>query len=100
MTKVSGDMGYRSSVLPLCANRRRSVAERAIRRKFAMATIEPPYCVFDPHVPLKQAPELERSEVDVPDAVVDLLEPDVFADADGGDVDPSLFQRMPPLALT
>jgi len=56
--------------------------------------------VLDLHVPLEEPPELERPEVHVPDAVVDFLQADVFADAHGGDVDPSPFQRMPPLALT
>src|SRR5437870_2039714 len=45
--------------------------------------------VFDAHVPLEQAPQLERPEVDIPDPVVDLLEPNVFANADGGHVDPA-----------
>lgn len=44
--------------------------------------------VLDFHVAFKQAAELERSEVDVPDAVIDFLQADVFADADGGNVDP------------
>jgi hypothetical protein len=42
---------------------------------------------LDSHVAFKQAAEFERAEVDVPDAVIDFLEADVLADADGRDVD-------------
>ncbi len=44
--------------------------------------------ILDLHVSLKQSAELESAEVDVPDSVVDFLEPDVFASAHGGDADP------------
>src|SRR5712692_3130297 len=54
-----------------------------------MMAREPAEGVLDLHVSFDQAPELERSEVYVPDTVVDLLQADVFADADGGDVEPS-----------
>ena len=54
-----------------------------------MMAREPAEGVFDLHVPLDEPTELERSEVHVPDSVVDFLQPHVFADADGGDVDPS-----------
>src|SRR2546422_8850011 len=57
--------------------------------RLRMMTREPAEGIFDLHVPLEQAPELERPEVHVPDSVIDLFEPYVFADADGGDVDPS-----------
>jgi hypothetical protein len=53
-----------------------------------MATIELPVLILNPHVPLAQAAEAHRPKVDVPDPVVDLLQADVFADADRGDVDP------------
>ena len=46
-------------------------------------------------MPLEQAPQLERPEVDIPDPVVDLLQPDVLTDADGGHVDPA---AVPPNA--
>ena len=35
-------------------------------------------CILDTHVFLEQASKLERSEVDVPDAIVDFFEADVF----------------------
>src|SRR6266849_5169825 len=54
-----------------------------------MSTIESPIRVFNAHVPLVQTAELQRAKVDGPDAVVDFLETDVFADADRGHVDPS-----------
>lgn len=38
--------------------------------------------IFYSHAALVQPTELERAEVDVPDAVVDLLEPDILPDAD------------------
>jgi hypothetical protein len=53
-------------------------------------SIQPPVGVFDLHLSFQQAPEFEGAEVDVPDAVLDLLEADVFADAGGGDIDPRL----------
>ncbi len=46
-------------------------------------------------MPLEQAPQLERPEVDIPDPVVDLLQTDVLTDADGGHVDPA---AVPPNA--
>jgi hypothetical protein len=39
--------------------------------------IQPPVRVFDLHLPFQQSPESKLPEVDVPDAVLDLLEPDV-----------------------
>lgn len=39
-------------------------------------------------MPFVQAAELEWSEVDIPDTVVDLLQSDVFAGADARNVDP------------
>ncbi len=35
-----------------------------------------------------EATELEQSEVDVPDTVIDLFEADILTDAGGGDIDP------------
>jgi len=40
-------------------------------------------------VALKEPPELEGAEVDVPDPIVDLFEADILPDADGRDVDPA-----------
>ena len=54
-----------------------------------MMAREPAEGVLDFHVSFDQPTELERPEVHVPDAVVDFLQAHVFADADGGDVDPS-----------
>jgi len=68
-----------------------------------MVAHEPAELVLDLHVSLDQAAELERSEVNVPDSVVDLLEPYVLADAHDRDIDPVAFPAnagMPPLALT
>jgi hypothetical protein len=39
-------------------------------------------------VPFEEPAEFEGSKGDIPDAIVDLLEADVFANADVGDVDP------------
>ncbi len=44
--------------------------------------------IFDPHVLFEQATEFERAKVDVPDTVIDLLKPHVFASANDADVDP------------
>src|SRR3990170_2909309 len=44
--------------------------------------------ILDAHLALVQASELQWPEVDAPDAVVDLLQPHVLADAHAGDVDP------------
>src|SRR5438876_6450213 len=60
-----------------------------------MSTIELPVLVLNPHMALAQTAEAQRPKVDVPDPVVDLLEADVFADADRGDVDPA---AVPPHA--
>lgn len=49
--------------------------------------------VLDSHVAFKEAAKLERSEVDVPDAVIDFLQADVLADADGGNVDGVYVRR-------
>src|SRR3989442_2613880 len=45
--------------------------------------------VFDPHMALEQAPELERPVVDIPDPIVDLLQAHVLTNADGRDVYPA-----------
>ena len=47
--------------------------------------------IFDPHVFFEQAAELERAKVDVPDTVIDLLEPHVFSGAHDADVDPIML---------
>ncbi len=44
--------------------------------------------IFDPHVFFEQATEFERAKVDVPDTVIDLLEPYVLPGAHDADVDP------------
>ena len=49
--------------------------------------------IFDLSAPFVQAPELQRSEVYVPQPVADFLEPDVFAGEGVRDADPAL----PPL---
>jgi len=51
-------------------------------------SIEPTVGIFDLHLSFQQSPELESSEVDVPDAVVDLFQVDLFAHADLADIDP------------
>src|SRR6266851_5952100 len=53
-----------------------------------MAAIESPVLILNPHVTLAQAPETQRPKVNVPDAVRDLFQADIFPDADGGDVHP------------
>lgn len=47
--------------------------------------------IFYPHVSLVEATQFERSEEDVPDAVVDLFEPDIFTCTAGADVDPGMI---------
>ena len=44
--------------------------------------------IFDTHMSFKQAAEFERTEVDVPDTVIDFFEANVFARAHDRDVDP------------
>ena len=44
--------------------------------------------IFDLHEALVQAAELERSEVDVPETVIDFLEANLFAGTGDGDVEP------------
>lgn len=53
-----------------------------------MSTIEPPVRVLNPHVALVEPAEPERSEVDVPDPVGNLLKAHVLPDTDRGDVHP------------
>src|SRR5436309_2558907 len=60
-----------------------------------MSTIELPVVILNPHVPLVQAAEAQWPKVHIPDPVIDLLEADVFADANRGDVDPA---TVPPNA--
>ena len=47
----------------------------------------PAVVVLDAQVTLQQSAKLERSEVDVPDLVVDLFEADVLADTTSADGD-------------
>ena len=37
-------------------------------------------CILDTHMFFEQASEFERSEIDVPDAIIDFLEADVLTD--------------------
>src|SRR5438128_2863305 len=53
-----------------------------------MSTVEPAVLILNSHLALAQTAELEGAEVHVPEAVIDLLQAHVFADADRGDVDP------------
>jgi hypothetical protein len=62
-----------------------------------MSTIEPPVLVLNPHVALVQTAEPQRSEVDGPDAVRDLLQAHVLADADGGHVHPAAVPADAPV---
>jgi hypothetical protein len=48
-----------------------------------------PIGIRDARMPFEQPPELRRPEGDVPDAVVDCLEADIFAGAGDRDVDPA-----------
>src|SRR5207249_7244356 len=52
-------------------------------------TIESPVLVLNPYAALVQAAKLQRPEVDVPDPIVDLLQPDVLADAEDRHVHPA-----------
>jgi hypothetical protein len=51
--------------------------------------------VLDAAVALQETTQL----IDIPDAVVDLFQAHVIACTDGRNIDPVLFQRIPPLAL-
>jgi len=53
-----------------------------------MATIESAVRILNPHMPLAQPAEPQQAEIDVPDPIRNLLQADVFPDADGGDVHP------------
>jgi hypothetical protein len=44
--------------------------------------------IFDAPVSCEQPAECERAAGDMPDAIGDVLEADIFSDADVGDVDP------------
>ena len=44
--------------------------------------------IFDAHVSFEQPAEFEWAEGDIPDAIIDFLETDIFPGAGGGDVDP------------
>lgn len=46
-----------------------------------MSTIESPVLIFNPHMPLIETAEPQRSKVDLPDPVSNLLQADVFTDA-------------------
>ena len=54
------------------------------------SSLQSPIRVFDAQVSLEQTAQLEGSEVNVPDSIVDLFEADVFANADGRDVHPAV----------
>jgi hypothetical protein len=59
---------------------------------------EVPPSIFDPSKPLMKPPELHRSKVQVPLAVVDFFDADVFLGEHMADVDPSLLPPDPPTA--
>jgi hypothetical protein len=44
--------------------------------------------IFDAHMSFEQPTELEWAEIDMPDAIVDVLEADIFPGTGDGDVDP------------
>ena len=66
-----------------------------VRRHAAQSPVscEFPISIFDAHESCEQPAECERSEGDMPDAIVDVLEADIFANADACNVDPL---RVPP----
>jgi hypothetical protein len=49
---------------------------------------ESPRGIFDARMACEQSPECEWSEVDIPNAIVDGLEADIFSDTGHRDVDP------------
>ena len=44
--------------------------------------------VLDAQRSFMKSTEFQRTEVDIPDTVVDFFQADVLSDADGGDIDP------------
>jgi hypothetical protein len=54
--------------------------------------------IFDAHVSFEEPAEFERAEVDIPDAIVDLLEADIFANAGVRDVDPLVVPPDAPVS--
>jgi hypothetical protein len=65
-----------------------------------MAAQQSTISILDTAVAFQETTELERSEVDIPDSMVDFFQADIVAGTKGRDIDQSCCQRMPPLALT
>ena len=51
--------------------------------------------ILDPQLAFVHSPELDRSEVYVPQSVIHFLESDVLSDECGSDVDPFMFPPDP-----
>jgi hypothetical protein len=52
-------------------------------------TVKSTVLVLDLHRAFMESAEFEWAEEDVPDAIIDFLEADVFSDANSGDIDPT-----------
>ena len=63
-------------------------------------TIESPVLVLDAHSPFVQAAKFQRSDVDVPDFIVDSSNPTYWPAYTIETFTERLFHRMPPLAVT
>jgi hypothetical protein len=74
-----------------CANRpaQRSGAGDSHASSSAAVAQQPTIGVLDLHVPLEQAPELERTEVHISDAVVDLFKAHILGGAHSREVHPT-----------
>jgi hypothetical protein len=62
-----------------------------------MSTIERPVLIFNAHVSFAQTAEAQRPKIDIPDPVIDLFKADVFADTEGGDIDPAAIPPNAPV---
>lgn len=56
-----------------------------------MLALQSPVGILDSHAPLQEPSQLQRSKIEVPDAVINLLEADVLAGAGDRDVHPVAF---------
>ena len=56
-----------------------------------MAAKQSTICILDAAVALEETTELEWTEVDIPNSVVDLFQGHVVAGTDSGNIDPVLF---------
>jgi hypothetical protein len=52
-------------------------------------SLQSPECILDSHVALEQSAEFERSEVDVPQAIIDLFQADIFTGTGDRDIYPA-----------